>query len=510
VVGLDRQPFPPGSYDVVVVGSGPGGLQTSYFLARLGIRHAVLSADREPGGMFLKWPIFERLLSWSKLDAPVGRDTREYEWYDHNSLIADDPENRALVPAVMSRESVVPTRAEMAAGLAAFAARTSIRVRYGTRWEATRREGDALVLETSDGEYRCRAAVFAVGATDPWRSPIPGIEHVPHYADTREPDAYRGRDVFVIGKRNSAFEVADGLLPWARQIVLASPRPAQAAVLAHATVRARYLQPLEDYAVGGGTLVVDAAIERIERHPDGRFLIRAAGTTQPGSLEFTADAVIAATGFSTPMRDLPALGVATVAEGRLPALTPYWESISAPGVFFAGNVSQGAPGLRKHGYASSSAAVHGFRYNARILARYLAERRLGIPLDLRPLRSDEVVPLLAGDLARRPELWAQKGYLARAVTLGDGYADAGIVPLAAFVDETGPDAVAVAVEADARGRLFPAVYLRRSGRAREIALDPHPLQLFDGPTYRRDLSTLLGLRSRTHDPPRARPVFTQR
>ena len=67
------RPCPPGSYDVVVVGSGPGGLQTSYCLDRLGIDHALLSADDEPGGMFRRWPIFERLISWSKSDAPVPR-----------------------------------------------------------------------------------------------------------------------------------------------------------------------------------------------------------------------------------------------------------------------------------------------------------------------------------------------------------------------------------------------------------------------------------------------------
>lgn len=79
MVGVDEQSFPPGTYDVVVVGSGPGGLQTSYYLRRYGVRHAVLSADRAPGGMFQRWPIYQRLLSWSKLDAPVPTETRDYE-----------------------------------------------------------------------------------------------------------------------------------------------------------------------------------------------------------------------------------------------------------------------------------------------------------------------------------------------------------------------------------------------------------------------------------------------
>jgi thioredoxin reductase len=477
VAGLEK-PYPPGDYDVVVVGSGPGGLQASYFLSRLGLRIATISADDEPAGMFRKWPVFQRLLSWSMLDAPCEPGTREYEWYDHNSLVADEPDLRGLVPAQMARDSVVPSRPEMEAGIAAFA--RAVPVRYGCRWESTRRDEHGFTLVTSDGEYRCARAVFAVGVTEPWRSPIPGIEDVPHYADAGPAESYRGKTVFVIGKRNSGFELADGLLPWARQVVLGSPRPVQTHVLALASVRVRYLQPLEEAGLGGGTLVLDAAIERIERGGDG-FRILAKGTTRPGDFDFRVDAAIAATGFTTPLLDL---GASTVAQGRIPALTPFWESTNVPGAFFAGNASQGAAGLRKHGVGASSPAVHGFRYNARVLAEHIAGRRLEVADVTDP------VSFLVYELRRSPELWAQKGYLARVLSL-DPPRDEGIQPLAHFVDAAGPDAVAVCIEMNAAGAIFPGVYVRRGGRLRETTLDPDPLHDFEREEYRRALETLL-------------------
>ena len=485
------KPFPPGRYDVVVVGSGPGGLQTSHSLTSLGVSHAMLSQDAQPGGMFRRFPIFERLISWTKPDAPVPRTTREYQWYDHNSLAGESDGVRGVVPEFMDRTFDVPARAEMEAALSAFVERAGVQVRYGCRWTGTRREDDGLVLTTSDGEYQCRFAVFAVGVTEPWIPSIQGAELASHYVETRPPASYRDRRVVIIGKRNSGFEIGNGLLPWARTLALVSPRPVQIDVLPYSPLRLRYLQPFEEYVRGGaGTFVVDAAIEGIER-VDGGLRVVAEGTTRPGRLEFDADDVILATGFQAPLVDLRELGVTTVLNDRIPALSPFFESLSAPGVFFAGNVSVGSRGVRKHGSSPSSTSVNGFRYNAAVLARHLADR-LGVERPRPSIEGDDLVPFLLRELSTGPELWIQKNFLARVVTVADGVPrDEGIVPLEHFLDSGGEDAVAAAIEIDPRGVIYPAVYVRRGGRIAEHELPPHPVHAFDGAEYRRELDAII-------------------
>ena len=487
---LSDRPFPSGRYPIVVVGSGPGGLQLSYYLRRLGVEHATISTDPGPGGMFRRYPLFQRLNTWSKPYAMAERGTRPYEWYDWNSPVADAPELRSLVSQSMDGISYFPSRAEMEKGLVAFAERAGIQVRYGCRWESTRREDDGLTVLTSDGEYRCAVAVFAVGMAEPWKPPIPGMEDVPHYVDTKPAKAYAGKRVFLIGKRNSGFEIADALLPWARQIVLGSPRPPILSVLTGGGVRAKYLVPYEDHVIGGGVFVLEAAIERVDRAREGWRV--ATSETAGGAREFDMDEVIACTGFTTPLGDLPDIGVATFQQGRLPRMSPFWESTSVPGIHFAGTVTQGAFGLRKHGGSGNSAAVGGFRHNAKVLAEHLA-KKFGMVLPRSTLRPADVIPYLLSEATRAPELLNQKAYLARVVSFDSsrGIIDEGILPLAYFVDEPGPDGVAISVETDEHGHHNPAVYLRREGHVGEHALPPNALLNFEGAQYQEQLAGLL-------------------
>jgi len=492
---LSERPFPPGDYPVVVVGSGPGGIQASYYLRHLGIDHAVISADPVPGGMFRRFPFFQRLLSWTKPYGPVPRDDRFYYWYDWNSLLAEEPENRALMPDLMDGTSSFPSRPEMELNLATFVERTGLKIRYDTSWESTSREGERFVLHTSDGDYRCQVAIFAVGVAKPYKPDTPGFDLVAHYVDTRPAATYAGKRLFIVGKENSGFELATGLLQWAQRIVLASPRPAKLSVNSHslAGIRARYVLPVEDEILGGGVFFLNASIARIERMGDS---LRVYCVRSDTGMEIAVDAdeVIAATGFTCPLQDLQSIGVDVFGRSELPAMTNYWESATVPGIYFAGTIGQGVSGMKKYGLPANSGAVHGARYNARTMVYHVAKQHFGVDVPQPSVLPNSLVDLLLAEATHAPELWNQKSYLARAFSLdpAQGIRDSGVVPLAQFVDEEGAAGVAIAVETDDTGDIHPAVYVRRENKpAVETLLSSQAMHDFRTADNRAQLSEIL-------------------
>jgi len=92
------------------------------------------------------------------------------------------------------------------------------------------------------------------------------------------------------------------------------------------------------------------------------------------------------------------------------------------------------------------------------------------------------------ELRAGPEIWTQKGYLARAV-YPDG--STGIVPLAHFLDHCETGSIAVTIEMNAEGEIYPVAYVRTGEEIDERALPTHPLNDFGGDEYRRALESLV-------------------
>jgi hypothetical protein len=236
--------------------------------------------------------------------------------------------------------------------------------------------------------------------------------------------------------------------------------------------------------------VLNAALDRIEptEGGDGTLTVHLRRTDNGESLAVEVDDVISATGFTTPILDLPEIGCSVSGRSRLPLVSSWWESTTLPGAFFAGTIGQAAKGLVKHGVPANSGAVHGARYNAMVLAERIAETRFGKARARPAVATADLVSTIAGELGEAPELWHQRAYLARVFTMDPeaGLVDDGVQPLTHYLDAGGPNAVAATLEADGTGAIFPVLYTRIGGEIRERAMVADPLLRYDGPDARKE------------------------
>jgi hypothetical protein len=70
--------------------------------------------------------------------------------------------------------------------------------------------------------------------------------------------------------------------------------------------------------------------------------------------------------------------------------------------------------------------------------------------------------------------------------------DDGVQPLTHVLDAGGPDAIALTLEADGTGAIYPVIFSRVRGAISERALDPNPLLRYDGPDARRAIAEVVG------------------
>ena len=183
-------------------------------------------------------------------------------------------------------------------------------------------------------------------------------------------------------------------------------------------VRARYIQPWEDAQLGGGVFILNASIERLERTGGGITVhTRRSETARRSRSRSTRSS--RRPGFTSPLRDLEALGVSTFGRSGWPSLTNAYESATVPGVCFAGTIGAGrrrdsrSTGSRRTPVPSTATATTTAFWSRSVVAAADRPRaraaggrpraRRGHPARGRVHRTGAVAPEVvprAGDLAR--------------------------------------------------------------------------------------------------------------
>lgn len=188
--------------DTIVIGGGQSGLTAARALREAGLSPVILEAGDQPTG------------SWSR-------------YYD--SLTLFSPACYSTIPGhpFPGDPDGYPHRDEVAAYLQRFADSLDVEIRTNTRVTAVE---PGFVVHTDDGQSLQAAGIVAATGSfgNPYVPEIPGnfTGKRLHVADYRNPKAYAGERVVVVGAGNSAVQIGYELAEVAA-VTLATRYPVQ-------------------------------------------------------------------------------------------------------------------------------------------------------------------------------------------------------------------------------------------------------------------------------------------
>ena len=438
-------------FDHLVIGAGPAGLQLARHLREAGSRYTVLEAGNAPGTFFATFPRHRTLISINK--PHTGTDDPELNLrMDWNSILSDDPK----LLFTRYTERYFPPADELRRYLADFAAASDLSIHYNSRVVRVGRPepGGPFVVTTQDGSVR-RAAVVVVatGVSKPYIPPINGIEHAEQYVTMPvDPADFTDQRVLILGKGNSAFETADNLIEKAAVIHVAGPDGVRLAWKTHyvGNLRAVNNNFLDTYQLKSQNAILDGNVLDIAPQAEGGFVVRFSFVRADEVVkELYYDRILCCTGFRLDTEPFaPECRPALAVKDRFAELTPAFESVNVPGLYFAGTLMQ-----QRDFKKATTGFIHGFRYTVRALSHILDERGRGVAW---PRRAVAATPEALADATiervnRSSALWQQFGVMADVILLPTGGDDEAQyveeVPVAYALDGglADPDAVFVAV-----------------------------------------------------------------
>ena len=363
-------------YEYLIIGSGPAGLQTAYFLKKYKKDYIIIEKENESGSFFKKYPIHRKLISVNKVH--TGSTNKEFNLrHDWNSLLSDDD---SLLFKNYTTE-FFPQADIMVKYLNDFQNKNNLNVSFNTTvLKINKLSNDLFEISTSKGVFKCKKLIVATGLFKSNRST--NVEGAITYSDlTKDKTKFKNKNILILGQGNSAFETANYLTDTAAFIHIAGYGALKFAWQTHYPGHLRAINNdfLDTYQLKtqNGLLSFKKNEKIVIQKKDNKYFIYGIEVDNNNNnnnnnnklfdkenlndmiedldSQKGYDYVIDCTGFN--VDDSIFGNFKPDDNGKVPLLKSNFESKNIPNLFFAGILSQ------EISYKKSSGPfIHGFRY----------------------------------------------------------------------------------------------------------------------------------------------------
>ena len=341
-------------YEYIIIGSGPAGLQTAYYLQKHNKKYVILEKSDEVGSFFKKYPIHRNLISINKVN--TGTNNKEFNLrHDWNSLLSDDD---SLLFKNYTKD-FYPKADVMVKYLNDYYKKNKLNVIFNTDvYKINRIESNNLFqISTNKSNFKCKKLIMAAGLFKPHKMKIAGA--IPYSELTTDKKKFLNKNVLIIGQGNSGFETADHLIDTAAVIHIAGKGPLKFAWQTHYVGHLRAVNNnfLDTYLLKSQNGLTGLDDDEIVVRKNGKFFIYDTSdkTYDNQGPPEGYDYVIDCTGFEIDTSIFS--NIKPDHNGKVPLLKSNFESQNIKNLFFAGVLSQHIAYKK-----SSGAFIHGFRY----------------------------------------------------------------------------------------------------------------------------------------------------